>query len=336
MATKSNQAAARPPQAAPGAAGEPQGVGGTQETGGGGGPPVAAQGVPFNLLVQGEVPPSPAGPPPLPRLGEVGKVLPIGFTDQVGTTHREFELREWTWDVEEELGDRVQKLGGDQIGMGEYVSLIVILLVERVGGIAFARLDEPQRRMVLRQMYMSDVVYMYIWSRLESIGHEMPFDHVVCPRCRAVQGTGDPPRYVADLRTLEVKVSEGPETRLVKLTKGIRYAGEVRSTVLVQPLPWGLMEDMTPDTQQNAAKFIMKSLSHGIREIPGAPPGPVVLSREHMMSTCKLDRARIMNAISEVGGGAVMEVRDNCRTCGFEFSEDLDWSHNNFFAISSL
>lgn len=268
----------------------------------------------------------------LPTLAQIGKVLPIGYRDQSGTVHREFELCEWGWDTEEELGDLAEKEG--EMTMPVYVSEVVGRGLAKLGAIDFSRLKRSQRRLIVSNLYFADVLYVYVWIRIGALGHQLRLEEFKCPKCRKSID------YVGDLRSLEVKVVSGEggkvPTERVELPRKFSYAGAERDTVTVGPLKWAFMETDDESTLTNPAKLRRATMRHGIVSVEGAPEGPVVLSTVHLKQIGSKGVNRIVGAIDEIGGGAVMQIEGRCPKCRKDFPrQTIDWSHGDFFGRSS-
>lgn len=268
-----------------------------------------------------------------PTLGEFGKVLPVGYRDQDGDLHREFSLLDWDWDLEEELGDLAEK--EKDMPMGVYISEIVGRGLEKLGVIDFTRLKRSQRRMVISQLYFGDALYIYIWIRIKALGHVLKLGDFTCGSggcAHVIRG------YAGDLRSLEVLAPETKDgevpTRLVSVPE-FSYAGAVRTQVEVGPLRWSFMETDDVGVLTNPAKFRVATLRNGIVGVPGAPEAPVHLTRDHLQALGVGAVNDLVDAIDEVGGGAVMQVGGQCPRCKGAYLREIDWSYERFFGRSS-
>lgn len=267
----------------------------------------------------------------LPTLADVGRRLPIGYRDATGKLHRDFEIIDWDWDVEEELGDLAEK--NQDMPMGVYISEIVGRGIRSLGEIDFSKLKRSQRRLVVSQLYHADVIYVYVWARIAALGPNLRVEDFKCESCGF-----DHVGFAGDLRTLEVKVHEGEEapTREIELEQGFVYgSGEVRR-VVVGPLKWSFMETSDVSVLTNPAKFRLATLRSGVVGVEGIANGaPVVVTREHAKQMGPASVNRLVAAIDEVGGGAVMEIGGACARCKRNFRRSIDWTYDNFFGRSS-
>jgi hypothetical protein len=266
----------------------------------------------------------------LPELREVGRILPIGYYDASGKLHRDFELVEWGWEIEEELGELAEHEG--DMPMGVYVSEIIGTGLSKLGELDFTRLKRSQRRLVVSRLFYSDAIYIYVHVRIAALGPHIRFERFKCEKCKK------PTDFVGDLRTLEVKAyPEGELPRkTVELERPFKYGGKDVSKVDVGPLKWAFMETDDVATLTNPAKFRMATLKHGVVGLEGVDDGvPIVLTREHAKQIGPAGINRLVLEIDELGGGAVMECAGQCAICRHEFRRAIDWTYDNFFGRSS-
>lgn len=267
----------------------------------------------------------------LPTLKEYGKQLPIGFTAVDGKLHRDFTLKEWDWETEEQISDAVS--AHKVQGFGTYVSEVVGHSLDQLGDIPFGQMQPNDRRVLVSQMYYSDVLTIYTWIRIGAYGPHLKLEPFQCgnPMCRQeIQFTGD-------LETLEIQPLEGELGREVELQHGVVFAKERRHKVKVMPLRWNMFE--SPEfvmAMTNAAKFKRLTIQNGVQGVEGVEGGGVYFTREHLKSMRPIDITKLMRAIDECGGGVVMQIRDKCPHCGSEFQEDIDWRYGDFFGRSVL
>lgn len=264
----------------------------------------------------------------LPSLAEFGKKLPIGFKDAKGVTHRDFQLVEWDFELEEVLGDIVEK--HPEMPIGQYLSEIVGHGVSHVGQIDVTKMKRSERRLLVHQMYYADVVYMYVWIRIGALGKELRLDKFPCKGCKKQID------YVGDLLSIEVKGLEGPPSVVVELKKGMKYGGEYRKKVTVGGLRWSFMETDDPTVLSNPAKMKLQTMNHGLIGVEGTIEGaPVIITREVLRSMDPREINRVISEIDEANGGAAMQIEGKCPKCKSDFVEPIDWSYDDFFGRSS-
>jgi hypothetical protein len=264
----------------------------------------------------------------LPTLTAVGKRLPIGFADKVGGFHREFELAPWTWEVEEELGELLVQ--NPEMLVNEYVSEVLGRGLARLGTIEIPKLSRGERRLLVRSMYLPDVLYAYVWLRIEALGPSLKMEPFRCPHCaRKIEG------FAGDLRTLEVKVLDAVPRRKVTLEHGVEYGGKRLTTFELAPLRWAFMEDATPETLNNRAALKRLTLAQAVVGLEGAPEGPVLLTRDHLRTMLPREVDQLVTEVDQLGGGPVMELQGKCPACRRPFRREIDWRYGHFFAASS-
>jgi hypothetical protein len=271
-----------------------------------------------------------ADPDALPDISEVGKTLPIGYRDQTGKKHATFDLVDWDWEVEEALGELAEQ--NQDMPMGVYISEIIGTGLRVLGEIDFTKLNRGHRRLVVSNLYHADALYIYIWIRIAALGAQIGFDKFKCERCRRDTD------FAGDLRTLEVKghVGEDVPRATVALDRPFAYGKLEVSKVVVGPLRWAFMETDDVSILTNPAKFRIATLRFGVTGLEGLEEGvPVVLTREHAKRIGPGGVNRIVKAIDELGGGAVMECVGQCISCRTEFRKAIDWTYDNFFGRSS-
>ncbi len=263
-----------------------------------------------------------------PLLSEVGKVLPIGFVDQNDDKHRDFVLTEWNWDMEEKLGKLMED--NPEMPINQYVSEVIGHGISSLGKIEVSKMKRSQKRLLVRNLYFSDALYIYIHIRINSLGHYLKTDKFKCLYCKK-----DILNFAADLRTLEVKSYDDIPSREVVLEKGIMYANKLLTKVTVGPIRWAFMETDDRNILLNSAKFKMATLKQGITKIEGAPEGPIYLTKEHLNTMSMRDINKLVDEIDQCAGGAVMEITSKCPYCNEAFDQAINWGYDDFFAPSS-
>lgn len=261
----------------------------------------------------------------LPTLGEVGKRLPIGFVDARGERHLDFELVDWTYEVEESLGDLAEK--HREMTLSAYMSEVIATGLARVGSIETVKLKRSERRLLVRRLYFSDALYVYLWVRIAALGRGLKFDEIRC-NCGHVLRN-----FSADLESVEVKAFDAVPSRTVELEQGVLLGGKRLKRFTVGPVRWALLEDH-PDALLNAAKLKLVSIQQGVTTIEGAEGSPILTSG-HLRTMRTVEINRLVSEIDACGGGPVMEVRDRCPKCRGEFRRAIPWTYDDFFAVSS-
>jgi len=263
----------------------------------------------------------------LPTLAEVGRVLPLGFADQNQDLHRDFELVPWNWDLEEELGQLAEE--NPEMVMPIYVSEVIGMGVARLGKLEVSKMKRSHRRLLVRSLYFTDALYLYVWIRIGALGHNLKLKPFKCGSCRRLIED-----YVGDLRTLEVRTFDSIPSRRVELEHGVEYASKRLKVFHVGPIRWSFMESEEA-VLKNPAKLRLHTLQQGVTKLEGAPEGPVYLTPDHLRTMQPREVNRLVQEVDQCNGGLVMEVRDRCPRCRAPFAEPINWSHDEFFAPSS-
>jgi|GEM_PF-6584803 len=264
----------------------------------------------------------------LPTLADFGKRLPIGYVDEAGVRHDKFELRDWDWDLEERIGAALEGAEGADAPFGRYISGIMSEAVKSVGTIDLDALKPAQRLGLLSRMYYSDMLYMYVWVRIEGLGHSLKLEPFKCKKCKRMID------FVGDLRQMEVQAVEGDPTKEIVLEHGLTYADKPRKKVKVATLRWSFFE--APEFEQamrNPATMYLLTLQGGVVEVDGAPK-PAYLTREHVKTMKRPEIVRLVREINNIGGGPVMSIEGACPHCKTGFEESIDWSYADFFGRS--
>jgi len=258
---------------------------------------------------------------------EWGQRLPIGVL-QGGSLHRDFAFRRWTMKEERALEKMRKK--NRRLSMGALVTNVLAYMLTRLGPYDFETLDDGQRRMVVNQMWMPDVMYAYIYLRIEALGPEVKFP-VECDKC------GHKWKFAADLSRTDVTIAENPEAlvRSHELRDGIvpppGAGDEVAHTVLLQPPTWQAMSALKQDGNMGDVKlFLMSSAMRKIGEgrIPAIP--------DVLEGLTKFDLEHLQRVIDDLTPGPELVLEVDCPSCDHENKRSLDWSWDFFFTASSL
>jgi len=264
----------------------------------------------------------------LSTLTAVGKRLPLGYTDQTGQKHLDFDLTDWTYELEERLGELAAE--NQSMPLNIYVSEVIGHGLSRIGTLDVSKMKRSERRLLVRSLYFSDALAVYVWIRMGALGPGLALKEFPCSACqKTIRG------YTGDLRTLEVKVFDEVPSKVIKLETGVQYAGKRLTEFTVGPVRWAFMETEDSTVLTNPAKFKLVTMQQGVTALKGAPEGPVYLTAEHLRSMPPREINRVVREIDQCGGGVVMEIRDACPMCRREFRQAINWSYDDFFAPSS-
>ncbi len=271
---------------------------------------------------------------------ELGRMLPIGLkaSEQFKFKPKDgsFKFKDWGFKEEEEIA----KLKQDESSSGRFATRVLDLMLEELGGLKWSEMDET-RLLVLNQACLSDMMYMYIHLRIDSMGHEFAFSHLTCPFCGH-----DHEEYVVDLRDLDVDCSpkDDPVDSTIdyKLLKPFSWehnskAGKVEEKIeslKIRRSPWQVMEEITGETAQNEGltkRVIIKGSLQGYNDTEGYVDDEKIIGRLQ-----KADYERIDRVIARHNAGPTISVSDKCESCGKKWAQQINWSYDYFLASSSL
>lgn len=259
-------------------------------------------------------------------LGELGWNMPIGVLDAKGHLQKSFKLKPFRMKEEKKLGELREKGG---MHLGRYVSQVLAVMVEEVGGEKLEPLSMPQRILKFGGMFMADVLYIYVALRLDALGEDMKI-RIPCPKCRE---TFD---FIADLRTLDVGTIEEPAEAVheVTLKHGFPYQGATRKQVTLNPVQWQVFESKsTRDIGALQAAVIQNSIV-GVDGVEPAKFSPIPESS--LDEITKRDIETISKALDDRTPGPQMIVTAECTRCASKWTAPIDWGYDNFFHHSSL
>lgn len=264
-------------------------------------------------------------------LKELGPTLPLGIPDANGVLHRNIEVRRWRGAEERE----VSQIRTDSKERGDFISRLLGFMFTQVGEHNFDKMKEPERQVVISQMHMGDVLYMYVWLRMKCLGSSVKMN-LTCPRSRC---SFEFP-FDADLNSIEVRTAATLED--VKWSYDLLDPFDLRGSKAtgfdLGPIKWGSMEESirkaleTGDTDAGMPKMDM--IKQCIQGVKGRDP--MVLIDSELDEISKLDIETLVSRLDEHEIGPDMSVDvEKCKRCKKPFRTSLDWSYGNFFGVSS-
>lgn len=280
--------------------------------------------------------PAAAEEPPVPTSKDVrlvtestfedwGYRLPIGFL-QGGELHRSFAFRPFRMREEEQL----EKLRGGKkkrVRMPEFVAGVLAYMLTRLGPYDFETLSETERRLVVNQMWQQDVLYAYIYLRIDALGSECAFN-LECATC------GHEWRWVADLGRTDVEIAEDAKSLVFThhLRDGLETPDGVVKEILIQPARWSAMSQIRSKTF-NYAEIKLALMASAIKNVGD---GKHPITREMLETLTKYDSEALTKAIDDLTPGPNLMLEVECPECGATFRHALDWNYDFFFTASSL
>lgn len=273
-------------------------------------------------------------------LRDLDNRLPIGLKEKPEWNFKPrdntFKFKEWGFEQEEEIS----KIKNKETSSGSFATKVLTMMLDELGGLKWDKMGE-EKILVLNRMCMSDVLYMYIYLRIEALGHEFAFSNLVCPYCGY-----DHEEFVVDLRDLDVDIRDKDEDieyiEEYTLKRPIKFAHndgdgkkitEKIEKLKVTRSTWSVMEEMSGENAQNMAKSklcILKNSIVGYNDSIGYVPEEIITSIR------KLDYERLDRLIGRLNKGPTVVISDDCKNCAKKWSRQINWSYDYFFASSSL
>ena len=283
--------------------------------------------------------PSCGEPPILPTLAELGNKLPVGIVKEVRNEAtkvveskllKDFEVSKLDFKAERKISAAwtlMQKSGN--VNPLDYIVCVLSHTVERLAGQNFQKLDHDQRMLVLNQMWVGDVLYLYAHVRIVTLGEEFSIKNIQCPRCgESIE------RYPVDLGTLEVAIRPDEESlyKWIKLRDGFEMDGETRKKIKMSPATFYSLSH--GGTSGDQAAMFAELMKNCVVEIEGVPSGFLLTDKE-IDQLSGYDYVYLKEQSDYVSGGPKWEVDVSCSRCNFKWTEYIDWMYGNFFSLSS-
>ncbi len=256
-------------------------------------------------------------------LAEHGPSLPIGILDQSGQYRREVALRPWKFKQEKALG----ALLGDEFNLVQYVEAAVGEMCTRLGPHSFEAMKPEERTVVLSQMWMADVFFVYLLIRVRSLGNLISLK-LACPHCGARFD------HTADLDTVEIQSVERVEDAQWEydVRRPFEIRGKTAEKLLIGPPRWSSLAQIPGDIRNFGD--LKEGIALGsIREIEGH--GQMVLVAGELDEMEKEDIELLPREIDKRSVGPDMSVEGVCKSCRKDYTVAIEWGNRDFFAPSS-
>lgn len=266
-------------------------------------------------------------------LKDLGPVLPITrFIADKPVEKLDFSFLEWDMTVEEKLAEIKAKAKS----MGQFINQMMSLLLDRFCGQDFQAMTKEERLISLNQLEYPNMMYMYVYLRVEELGDELRLD-VNCPHCGKLNKD-----FVCSLHDMEVHAKGVEHARKIDFTlkKPILMANEQIITGLkIDIAKWDAMENADAELSENDAKvkqLLFNSSICGASVGDGEPMKGFVDVQTIVKKLKKIDIERLGQAIAQNNGGPMMAVKGKCQHCAKEWAKLLNWGYDYFFDNSSL
>jgi len=259
-------------------------------------------------------------------LSDNGPVLPIGTVDTSGVYHKDLEIRPWRMKEETELGDVMEQQ--QNIRFGKYVTLVLSKMCTKLGMYDFTSMNDIEKAVVVGQMYMADILFAYLWLRIQSMGHKMPVE-MWCPNCRHNFMLG------ADLRTVEIRTIETIEDAEwgYKLRQPFQIRNINVEEFIIRPPRWVAIEAIKGQTGRNFGKLKLSIIHGSVFALGGQEPLP--LASHEFDEMRKIDFETLTMEIDQKTIGPDFSIEASCPECNFKFKNMIQWASEDFFGVSS-
>lgn len=258
-------------------------------------------------------------------LEKLGSTLPIPIKGKTV----DFSFRPWKMAEEKKVGDLRKK----NRQLGKFMRTMFDELLVTFGGQDWKDMKPNDRKLLLNQVPMGSMFYMYFYLRYEALGEDLKVKELECPRCASTI-----PEFTGDLNSLEVKVTDLEDsTQFTYELKKPFQVGEVKIIgICLTYTPWDALE-----------KVGMNALNSGnVKEamIQHSYVGVLVEGNDKVVNLDKIavienlskrDIEGIHDALDKHNGGPVMGLSLECKACDHKWEESLDWTYDNFFTSSS-
>lgn len=268
-------------------------------------------------------------------LEEFGNKLPIPLEDNKRPS---FDFRPWRMHEEKKIGELKTK----HRHIGRFVRELFDFMLTRWDGADWSAMSAGDRKLLINRMPWANVFYMYMWLRVDALGEDMKMAGIQCPNCGTKIDS-----YTADLHSLEVKchgydpetgeaLEEGEERIGSYELKKPFHVGDVKVTkIKFSFTPWDAMEKIKENSQnEGAVKESMMAASY--RGVATEESDHVELQIDKVLSQLsKRDIEGYFDTLDGFNGGPNLSLDVECHSCGFEFSNPLNWTYDYFFGNSS-
>ena len=264
-------------------------------------------------------------------LAELGATLPVGIPGADGSLSKGFELKPWRTKEERELAKQKRQ----DTTIAQYVSVVVGAMCSRIGPHDMEAMKPAERSVVIAQMFMGDVFYVYCYLRRRAMGDDLRLEFQ-CETCaRKIP-------YVASLDTLKVVTVDSLDA--LKWHYDLQTPIKVRRNEVkrlnMSAMRWAVAE------QTAAVNFGTDAVAK-IAAIKGSVVGVDDTGEQILVSDVELDELEkydleaLADQINNHYVGPDMSIEDECRPefCprggGIKFRVGIDWAYDSFFGISS-
>lgn len=265
-------------------------------------------------------------------LRDYGLRLPIGVPDEKNPAQlsKGFELVELDYSREEELSKEKAKLPPNRRTQGDFVALTLALCLEKWGGYSDFKHKKLEHRIaILRNSYLTDVMYAWLMLRIETMGEEYALQ-ITCGSCHHEQ------EWKADLDTIELTVCDGLPMLEFKLKKPVEYRNQKIVKAKIKALPWKVICRGSGDTPDLDA-FKRGAMENGVYCFLTESGEEIPNSKVIFKAISKVDRERLFKVVNGPKFPDVdITLEVICTNCGNKEEHPMRWPYDFFFGAQSL
>lgn len=259
-------------------------------------------------------------------IGELGARLPVGTPLADGSLAKDMISRPWKTRDEREIG----RLRHEGMNQARYASLVVSQLYSQLGKHQWVEeTKSPERILAVGTMYMPDVLYAFIWLRMQVISTTLKMN-VKCGKC------SNPFTFIGDMNSTEVYTINklADLDWFYDLQDPINIRKKKVDRFRLQTPHWFNLEGTIKEGfNESLAKILMvRSSVVGLNDEPDL----TMLVESEMDEISKRDLEAINTKINEEFIGPKMAIDGECPRCAQPFVQAIDWRGESFFTVSSL
>lgn len=276
-------------------------------------------------------------------LEDWGPRMPIGNLSN-GALRKDFSLKDLEYPQERALG----KFKAANIGAPyqKVVTKLLTLLLSKLGGESYEYIPggeddteaEAAAMYLISKCYMADVIYMYVFARVQELGPELVYP--------LVHTCGYIGKAQYDLSQMKVIVCDDPAAlgKEVELIHGMRQAnGNRQKRVMMQPLQWFDMESPESlEMQGDETLLKLHLIKHStliekvVKRDRAEKIEHVIPSDDEIFSLRKIDIEQMWKEYEDLNLGAQLVSEGKCKQCKKEYFQPVDATYESFFTTASL